>query len=270
MKYVLIYLCIILIVYYTINKSLNYELFNNQFTNKFHHDYLILKDKSSIPKVIISTYHDKTKIPSKVYENIKQYAPYYKHIIYDDNEVVLFLKKYFDGKVLNTFYTLHKGAHKADLFRYCYLYQFGGIYMDIKTKLIKNINTVFNKKNVDFYTVTSMFRGTIYQGVLASKPKNPLFLSLIEHMINVQKPVKIYFEFTRDLYRKLKLYYKINNIENGYYKDPNNKYNIYLFHEKCSRNPMDCEDGLDKYNKCCYIYDNNEKVIKTRYSDYPW
>ena len=33
---------------------------------------------------------------------------------------------------------------------------------------------------------------------------------------------------------------------------------------------MDCEDGLDKYNKCCYIYDNNEKIIKTRYSDYPW
>ena len=90
MKYVLIYLCIILIVYYTINKSLNYELFNNKFSNKYHHDYLTLKNKSSIPKVIISTYHDKTKIPSKVYENINQYAPDYKHIIYDDNEVVLF------------------------------------------------------------------------------------------------------------------------------------------------------------------------------------
>ena len=262
MKYVLVYLCIILLAYYIINNSLNYELFSN---NK-----LFSNNELSIPKVIISTYHDKSKIPSKVFENIKQYAPNYQHVIYDDNEIVLFLKKYFNSNVLNTFYTLNRGAHKADLFRYCYLYQFGGIYMDIKTKLIKNIDEVFNKKNVDFYTVTSMYRGTIYQGVLASKPKNPLFLSLIEHMVNVAKPVKIYFEFTRDLYRKLKLNYNTNNLENGYYKDPYNKFNLYLFHEKCSRNPMDCEDGLDKYNKCCYIYDNNEKIIKTRYSDYPW
>ena len=256
MKYVLVYLCIILLSYYIINNSLNYELFTN--------------NESSIPKVIVSTYHDKSKIPSKVYENIKQYAPNYKHIIYNDEEIVLFLKKYFDSNVLNTFFTLDRGAHKADLFRYCYLYQYGGIYMDIKTKLIKDINLIFNKKNIDFYTVTSMYRGTIYQGVLASKPKNPLFLSLIEHMVSVPKPVKIYFEFTRDLYRKIKLYYKTDNIKNGYYKDPYNKYNLYLFQEKCSRNPIDCEDGLDKYNKCCYIYDNEEKIIKTRYSDYPW
>ena len=70
MKYVLVYLCIILLSYYIINNSLNYELFTN--------------NESSIPKVIVSTYHDKSKIPSKVYENIKQYAPNYKHIIYND------------------------------------------------------------------------------------------------------------------------------------------------------------------------------------------
>ena len=47
-------------------------------------------------------------------------------------------------------------------------------------------------------------------------------------------------------------------------------YIVYLFYEKCTRNPFDCKDGLDRYNKCCYIYDNSLKIIKTRYSDYPW
>ena len=273
MKYVLIYLCIIFIVYYTINKSLNYELFNNQSTNKFHQDYLISKDKPSIPKVIISTYFDKKKIPNKVYENIKLFAPNYKYIIFDDEDIVLFLKKYYDPSVLNTFYMLNRGAFKADLFRYCYLYLFGGLYIDIKTKLIKNIDLILNKKNTNFYTVLSMHKGTVYQGIIACKPKNPIFLELINHIVNVNKPIKRYFEFTKDFYNKLKLYYPINNHDkftNGYYKDPNGKYNLYLFEEKCTKNPNDCEDGLDWRKRCCYIYDKNNKIIKTRYADYPW
>ena len=39
-------------------------------------------------------------------------------------------KKYLISSVKETFRKL-KGAHKADLFRYCYLYKFGGIYLDI-------------------------------------------------------------------------------------------------------------------------------------------
>uniref|UniRef100_A0A6C0DZ43 Uncharacterized protein n=1 Tax=viral metagenome TaxID=1070528 RepID=A0A6C0DZ43_9ZZZZ len=29
----------------------------------------------TIPKIIFQTYHDKSKIPQKVYDNIKKYAP---------------------------------------------------------------------------------------------------------------------------------------------------------------------------------------------------
>jgi hypothetical protein len=258
MNYIIVYLFIIYIIYYIINKSINYELFTiNKLTN-------------TIPKIIISTYHNKEYIPQKVYDNIKEFAPYYNHIIYDDEDIVLFLKKYFDSKILNTFYNLKHGAHKADLFRYCYLYQFGGIYLDIKTKLIQNIDTIFNKKDTNFYTVLSMHKNTVYQGIIASFPKNPLFLMLIDTIVEVQNPEK-YFGFTYDFYKKIKLYYNKNNLEEGYYKDPYNKeINLYLFQEKCSRNNLDCDDGLDRYNKCCFIYDKNYKIIKTRYSDYPW
>jgi hypothetical protein len=46
--------------------------------------------------------------------------------------------------------------------------------------------------------------------------------------------------------------------------------NIYIFKEKCSNDSNLCHDGLDKYNLCCWIYDKNTRIIKTRYSDYPW
>ncbi len=236
------------------------KLFHN-YKNKKENFYDYYNNK--IPKIIISTYHNKNMIPNKVYRNIKKYAPNYKHIIYDDNDIVMFLKKYYNPKILETFYKLN-GAHKADLFRYCYLYKFGGIYLDIKTELIQNIDTIFNKKNINLYTVFSMFPGTIYQGIIAAVPNMLIFEDLIKFMVQIKKPVRPYFAFTYDFYRKLKIYC-FQNLNRGY----NNK-NVYLFYEKCTRNPFDCKDGLDRYNKCCYVYDNNLKIIKTRYSDYPW
>ena len=219
-----------------------------------------------IPKVIISTYHTKKKIPSKVYNNIKKYAPNYKYIIFDDNDIIIFLKKYYSPRILEAFHNL-KGAHKADLFRYCYLYQFGGIYLDIKTELINNIDTIFNKKNIHLYTVISKTNYTIHQGVIASIPKNPIFIHLINYIVRINKPVRVYFAFTIDFYNELKKIYGTSKLKNGYLN--NDKGNTYLFYEECTKNPKDCGDGLDRYSVCCYIYDKGKKIIKTRYSDYP-
>lgn len=221
-----------------------------------------------IPKVIISTYHTKKKIPSKVYNNIKKYAPNYKHIIFDDNDIVIFLKKYYGPKILEAFHNL-KGPHKADLFRYCYLYKFGGIYLDIKTELIKNIDNIFNRNNIHLYTIISRTNYTIHQGVIASVPKNSIFINLINYIVKINKPVKKYFAFTIDFYNELKKIYGVNRLYNGKFSN-NEGNNSYLFYEKCTKNPTDCHDGLDRYNGCCYIYDKGIKVIKTRYSDYPW
>lgn len=223
--------------------------------------------KSKIPKVIISTYHTKSKIPKKVYKNIKKYAPDYKHLIFDDNDIIYFMKKYYPKEVLDIFHKLKRGAHKADLFRYCYLYKFGGVYLDIKTELIENINKTFSKNNIHLYTVLSKHKHTIYQGIIASTPKNPIFKKLINYIINIDKPIKRYLVFTYDFYKKLQesCYGKVKR---GYNKGSYG--NFYLFQEYCSKNPGECSDGLDRYKYCCFVKDGNKKVIKTRYSDYPW
>lgn len=228
------------------------------------------QDKDCIPKVIIATYFDKNKIPKKVYRNIKKYAPNYRYLIFDDEDIVRFLKTYYDKKILDTFYSLDKGPHRADLFRYCYLYKFGGVYLDIKTQLIDNIDKIFNKDDVQLYTVLSTFKTTIHQGIIAAKPNNDIFRILIDYIVECKKPIKIYFEFTKHFFRVIKQYYKTNRIYEGFYKDKNKRFNLYLFAEKCSRNEKNCVDGLDRYGRCCYIYDKTKKIIKTRYSDYPW
>lgn len=224
-----------------------------------------------IPKVIVSTYFDKNKIPQKVYDNIGKYAPNHKFVIFDDKDIIRFLKKNYPKRVLETFCSLRKGAHKADLFRYCYLYKYGGVYIDIKTVLMKNIEDIFNKEDIQLYTVISQSNYSIHQGVIATVPNNTLFLRLIDYIVDIKKPVKSYLAFCIDFYHHLKRIYGVRELKNGYLTGKCAKtFNTYLFYEKCSKNPGDCEDGLDRYNMCCYIYDKGAKVIKTRYSDYPW
>jgi hypothetical protein len=228
--------------------------------------------KKEIPKTIISTYYKKEKIPNKVFKNIKQYAPNYKYFVYDDNQILKFLRDNYDDNLILTFNQL-KGAHKADLFRYCYLYKKGGIYLDIKTELIKKLDQVFNVKDTQFYTVLSGGRykdKTVYQGIIATLPNNPIFEKLINYMVNLKKPVKHYQIFTIDFYNQLKKKYlpkKKKYLKPGFYKGD---FNLYLFIEKCTTKKCDCYDGLDRYKRCCYIYNNDQKIIKTRYAEYPW
>ena len=161
------------------------------------------------------------------------------------------------------------GAHKADLFRYCYLYEFGGIYLDIKTELIKDIDTIFNKKSINLYTVICNSKECIYQGIIATVPKNPIFIDLINHiLISVKTPINDYHIFTKYFYNKLKEIYGLEKLING--KMVSLNLNTYLFNEECTINLNDCNDGLDRYGFCCHVYDNGEQIIKIRYSDYPW
>mgnify|MGYP006077386983 CR=1 FL=1 len=229
------------------------------------------QNKSLIPKIIIQTFADKKKIAQKVYNNKKFYAPDYKHIVYDDNQCLKFIKRFnailSEKDLGETWFSLKKGAHRADLFRYCYLYINGGVYLDIKTELIEPLNITFPKKNI-LYTVLSKDINTIYQGVIATPPENPIFMDLIEYIVNNVFTInKKYSSCTRDFYKKIVIYSQYNKLRNGFYKNKLGDIDFYLFKEICG-NKKKCTDGLDRHGLCCNIYDNSKVKIKTRYSDY--
>lgn len=215
---------------------------------------------------------DKKKIPDKVYSNIKKFAPGYQHIIYDDSDCIKFINKYFGEKVVKRFKAL-KGAHKADLFRYCLLYIKGGIYLDVKTELIMPLKDIFTKDNT-FYTVLAKSNKQIYQGVIATPKGNEIFLKLIDFMMRISlrdlRTKRIYLIFTADMYRKINEITLGNKLKSGPNRSINSHLTYELFQEKCNHNSKDCVDGLDRYGYCCYIYRNNKKIIKTRYADFPW
>lgn len=226
-----------------------------------------------IPKTIIQTYHNKSNIPDKVYKNIQKYAPEYEHIVYDDKECIDFLTKFEESfkhlkkggvNVVDRFNSFRKGAHKADLFRYCYLYQHGGIYMDIKTVLIKPVSEIFTENSL--YTVIDLNKN-IYQGVICVFPKHPLIGTLVNQALCSSN-----IDLLLNYHLFLQFFYKciVDSIKTipviG--KNQYGNFNIILFEEK---NFQQENYVYDRYGLNTFICDKKgDKIIKTRYSDFPW
>ena len=258
------------------NDSINLFLPKNKMNiakmNNIEHFSSFNTASSQIPKIIYQTYHKKHKIPPKVYNNIKKYADGYEHIIYSDTDCIKFLNKHYNSEFSKLFRKIKSGPHKADFFRYCLLYISGGIYMDIKTELIKPVNEIFTTN--DTYTVIDFSTKRIYQGIIATKPLNPIFLKLIKKFFEYDRKGKInrvrYQVFIRDFYRKIKS--DCAGVKEGLNINKTNpNFNFFLFQEKCNTDSKSCYNGLDRYGLCCFIFNKKmEKMIKIRYSDYPW
>ena len=223
-------------------------------------------DTLSYPLVIHQTYQNIGKIPSKVYENIKQFAPLHKHVVYDDLAAFTFLRENFSDKVTLTFKSLVLGAHKADLFRYAVLYILGGIYLDIKTELLEDVSKTFSVSGAHtIITVLSQKRAEIYQGVIAASPRQPIFLFLIDAILQ-SGPSPLYNRFCLDFYSYISSDVRHKPLEG---ESRGTRQSYVLYQEHCVGEV--CSDGLDRYGFCCKIKDKNSMVrIKTRYADYPW
>lgn len=278
-KYLLLCILFILSVFFSVFLIKRHK---NILKNRYKTYKNILKDthishKSSnfnttvIPKKVMQTYFDISKIPQKVYNNIAIYANGFEHIIYDDNSALSFLDEFYSKDVVKAFNKLQNGAHKADLLRYCLLYIYGGIYLDVKTELIAPLIDIFySNSNIDIYVVLMHDNYGIYNGVIATKPQNKIFLELIDHILRITytKPDISYHIFIKHFLIVLS-----SNIKTPITlsKTLNSKFGrVYFFNEIYTKNESDCPDGLDRHGFCSYIYDNNKKIIKVRYSDYPW
>lgn len=98
----------------------------------------------------------------------------YRHFL--DNDIVHFLKshplKEFPG-ALEIFNSLKRGEHKADFFRYYFLFVKGGVFMDSDAMIYRPIDQIV--KDYKFFSVNSgVVPNCIFQGILGSEPRNPL------------------------------------------------------------------------------------------------
>ncbi|API86487.1 glycosyltransferase family 32 protein [Francisella uliginis] len=148
-----------------------------------------------IPKKIFMTW-DSHQLSNDMYDNIQLWIeknPEWELRLYDDKECIEFIESNFDQEVIDAYNNLLPKAYKADLFRYCALYVYGGVYTDIKIVPLQPLNNIITQ-DTEFLSIKDKhdkyyeFNGYIYQAFLCAKPKHPFFKQVIEMIVsNSQK-----------------------------------------------------------------------------------
>jgi len=152
-----------------------------------------LQNGYKIPNIVHQTFCSK-KLPLEIVSVIntnKKISNNCKFIFYDDNDCDNLIKNNFNDEIYNTYKKINPsyGAMRADFFRYCVLYLYGGIYLDIKSKINYPIFKIISKQDICILDIPrsnlESWRNntpTYEQWLLIFAPKHPYLLSMINQM----------------------------------------------------------------------------------------
>jgi len=156
-------------------------------------------DNNIIPNIIFQSWHTKELPPNmyKCVENLRNTNPEFLYFLFDDNDCRELIKNHFHSSVLNAFDKLIPGQYKCDLWKYCVLYMYGGIYLDIKYKCSNGFKLcdVTDKEYLVLERPGFWTNNTygIYNGFMVSKPKNSLLMKCINKIVhNVENRIRGY------------------------------------------------------------------------------
>jgi hypothetical protein len=144
--------------------------------------------------------------------------------------------------------------HKADLFRYYYLYIYGGVFIDGDAMIYDNITNIILNNN--FVTAIGVDPSTIWNGFICTFPKNPIIYEALKYAYNIEvsKFMNNYNLLCKNLYNiihetkydfKIKLYYEYHNKIGESAKvigDNGNTIAIHYFKYKII--PLDTENNI--------------------------
>jgi mannosyltransferase OCH1-like enzyme len=169
-----------------------------------------------IPTNLFTFYHDITKMPkvmNQKYEKMVRENPEFNCKLYDVKSGREFISQNFGPYVLIAYDKLKPYAYKSDLFRYCYIYIKGGIYVDIKYISMNNFKFIdlLDKE----YLVSEPIG--VQNCLLVLNPKNKMIFRCIHNVKNLvlnnfygNTPL---FTGPSLLSEKYKKFYKDNRIE---------------------------------------------------------
>lgn len=158
-----------------------------------------------IPKRIIQVWMQ-GPLNSKIKDNIMQLNPGYEYLFFSEKDCINYINKYYSEELQQLFENLSNLAHKCDLFRYCYLYKEGGIYIDADLEMKVSCDTIIDTSKSSFITAVGAHSNNTFgectNGFILTEPSNNIFLYLIDFMVANPNP-RDYGLYVKDLFNKL-------------------------------------------------------------------
>jgi len=245
--------------------------------------------EGGIPKIIIKTsWHKRENIPIQIIdclEATKNLNPDYNVYYFDDDEVIQFMKE-FSEEAYQMYMKLVPGAFKADFFRVCILYKYGGCYSDIGHFFLKPLDEICEDANIvlvgdakDFdvgiFRTDNVYYTGIHNAFMCSVPEHGFFKAIIYKIIeNIS--INYYGESSLDITGPT----MIGKLFNCYFSDKCNMVNknmlVYGINDYSKNTCVNCKVKMLKlYQKIYdlkdtfYIVDQeNTPLIQTKFDDY--
>ena len=239
------------------------ELIKSIITNSIEKYTNIINNNNNdtIPKTIYLCYKHK-QIPNYIIPNWQKLNPNYNIILYDNQDCIDFLNEHYGEEYVTIFNFIKDGPIKADFWRCCILYKYGGVYADIDTKPIMPLDNLI-ETDLELLTVRSCgCESCITPELIICKKNNKLLDLCIKTYINYMNNKKPYSYWDWSIVRIMKDNFKIIIKENI----TKNKA-IYLDNDNKKYKLVDEISDPDSAYKDRVIY-NNEVVLYNRYEDY--
>lgn len=137
-----------------------------------------------IPKYIYQTHVKKTN-KLEILTKTWQYKNYeYEYYFYNDNDMYKWFRCY-DQKAFDAYNSVNAGAIKADLWRYCILYETGGIYVDADMACLDPLKTYVNSEDNGIVVYDGIKKcNNIFQGFLAFEKNSDVMKDAMELCID--------------------------------------------------------------------------------------
>jgi inositol phosphorylceramide mannosyltransferase catalytic subunit len=151
--------------------------------------------RMKITKIIHQTYADRSKVHSDFERNIaklKKMNPGWEYRFYDDGQIRDFIRSNYDRNTRSYFDRINPryGPARADFFRYLLMYACGGVYLDLKSTLMKPLDLVlresdsyllsrWNDKMMGVYPDLGIPQGEFQQWHIVCAPEHPYLKAVI-------------------------------------------------------------------------------------------
>ena len=154
-----------------------------------------------IPKKLFQTFETKD-LPfgmSKACLSWQTKNPNWEYHFYDKHDRINFISKHFPKEVLEAYLTLVPGAFKADLWRYCVLYIYGGVYVDADTICEMPLDELIEGN--DHFIITRddpMANKWLGNAFIATIPNSPILKEAIDRIVKhcQSKQEMFYLDYT--------------------------------------------------------------------------
>jgi mannosyltransferase OCH1-like enzyme len=137
---------------------------------------------NNIPLNIFQTHKSKSYILNKTkilnaVVSWKKYQPEYNYYFYDDEACERFMKDKMRDDIYKAYQILPMAVMKADLFRYCIIYYYGGIYADTDTICLLKPDLFINNS---LLTIVPENETHLCQWIFSAPKESPILKSIID------------------------------------------------------------------------------------------